>query len=378
MPKPQSVQIQEQDQSLEIRVGWNPTQGFMTVFASTLWLVFLAVLTGGFKAEALFASSMHILVGCWMFYTGLCYMVNSTIFAIADGDLRVWHEPLPWWRGSRVIGINEIDQLFFKESLANTDDNGTKTYSYTLHARLIDGTHKQLMYKSNLDKEEALKIEQKLEHYLGIVDERVWGEVPGKTYTTKLRGPRPARRQYTDPALTRLYHTEKNGQISFDQSNWVATAAYQYDWSDGSSDRELVLTNESDEKGQLYIAQHKTFLHAFKESPLSEQEINRLAFLKEAPPAELSYKGQTYTLNYQQHGKRFPGEDGKLIWVQQWIYETADSTEHLRIQHIAGELFYYRGALFHYQPPVERLDLDTLPEKEIDYQQPDWRGKDFV
>ena len=378
MPKPQSVQIQEQDQSLEIRVGWNPTQGFLTLFFSTIWLVFLAVMTGGLEAESLPAVSMHLLAGCWLFYTGICYILNSTVFSVANGDLRVWHEPLPWWRGSRVIGINEIDQLFFKETLESTDDNGTKTYAYTLHARLIDGTHKQLMYKSTLEKKEAFEIERKLEHYLGIVDEKVWGEAPGKVRPTRLDGPRPARRQYADPALTQLYHTKKNGQLSFDDTNWVATEVYQYDWSDRSSDRELVLTDGSQKAAQLYIAQHKTFLHAFKESTLTEQEINRLAFLKEAPPAELSYKGQTYKLSYQQHGKRFPGEDGKLLWVQQWFYETADGTEHLRIQHIAGELFYYRGTLFHYQAPVERLDLDTLPEKEIDYQQPDWRGKDFV
>ena len=355
-------------------MGWKRAYGYGTVASAVMWLGFFVVIAIVYRDPSIFLHGIiHILVGIWLLYAGICSLVNHTQFRVQGGVLRVSQEPLPWWRGNRIIGVHEVEQLFVHEE--KRVENEVPIAIYTLHAILVDGSRKQLLFKSTLTKDQALLIEEKLEEYLGIIDKRVAGEVTGKQYAALAQGRRSTRRSYTDPVLTVLYQANRGDQVSFQDRDWQLEQVTQIDWNRDDSDRRLVLRDQQGNCRQLYITQHKTFLHAFEEKPLREGAIR---FKKEAPQHQVQLRGVRFNRTYLQQGKIYETETDHYLWVQQWTYETTDGTQQIRILNVAGELSFYHGEALHYDPLDDRLELDDLPEEELKYRQPNWRGKDFV
>ena len=375
MSKLQSVDIHEEEGKLRISVRWDDE------YASFFFLV-AAFSLYGFSSFIAQASSwgdaipwmLALLVSTWMLYSTICMLLNVTFFEVNEEVLRVAHRPLPWWRGSRLIGIDEVDQLYIREEKRLRDEEEISIY--TLHAILVDGTSKQLMFRSSLNRVEALHIEQKLEEYLGITDRDVEGELPGKQ-TRKLprKKRRPARRSYTDPVLEAWYLAVPGQDVEFNDQDWQLKSSSQIDWKNGDSDRFLQLIGPDEGQQIVYLSEHKSSLHAYRETLFQGHD---LPFSTKDPPSALKWNGQRYELSYQQKGRVFYSERSGSRLAQQWTYENPERNRHLRIIKISGKLKYYYGELIEQRPPIDRLELEDLPEEEIEFRQVGWKGKDIV
>ena len=186
---------------------------------------------------------------------------------------------------------------------------------------------------------------------------------------------RPSRRSYANPALEALYLAREEQILEFNQQEWIVKQAIQLDWNNGYSDRRLKLTDTDSNEQLVYLTENKTFLHAFLETPIAQADIS---FSTEIPPEKLSWEEQDYELVYQQKGKIFSTRRSRFRWAQQWIYETADRRQYLRIINLSGRLQYYAGTLMETPPPTDHLDLDSIPQEELEFLRRGWEGRDIV
>ena len=115
---------------------------------------------------------LHLPICVGLTYFTLCGLVNRTRIAVEGGRLVIQHGPLPW-PGNRVLGTQDLDQLFCEEKIGR---RGSR--SYALVARMKDGEKVELL-KSLPEADQALYLEQLLENRLGIVDVPVAGEFRG-------------------------------------------------------------------------------------------------------------------------------------------------------------------------------------------------------
>ena len=116
---------------------------------------------------------IHVSVGLGLTYSLLAGLLNTTLVGIRGDDFFVRHGPVPW-RGSRVLPVKSITQLFCEEKVSRSKNGEARTYN--LSAILDGGERVQLL--SGLPKvEQALFLEQVFEERLGITDVEVAGEV---------------------------------------------------------------------------------------------------------------------------------------------------------------------------------------------------------
>ena len=370
----QAVDISEGQDWLEIDIKWDEGgiwfAGLAAGFATVLSIInFLQSSSQG----GYIASAILLLIALLATYASFAMAANSTSFIIEDKELKIKHRPLPSWRQNRSIGIHEIDQVYVHEKKIVGDFE--RTYIYSIHARLVDGSNKQLLHDTTLSKEQALLIEQKLEEYLGIVDRSVPEEIKITKVPELPAGPLPLRKSYVDPILTQFYRAGEGEEVLFHGNKLHIAKVTQIDWDSGNSDRDLSLLAADDEQTQLYITQYKTFLHAFLETPLTKMIPG---FSADSPPKNLHYQEESYVLSDRQQGKYYPDQDEDFRTAQQWIYENADGTRHLRILQLDGELSAHYGQLFQPDPLNDRLELGPLPDEEIELLRRNWSGKDLV
>ncbi|MFM2243409.1 MAG: hypothetical protein RLZ97_2265 [Verrucomicrobiota bacterium] len=140
---------------------WN---GFLVVWHT------IALSTGAWFMSAF--GLIHTAVGIGLLYMVIATIFNSTEIRAGTGRLAIKHGPIPW-RGNQDISTSEIQQLFCREKISR-NKNGT-TSSYELEAVLKGNTRKTIL-KSLTAPEHAIYIEQELEKFLRITDQRVHGE----------------------------------------------------------------------------------------------------------------------------------------------------------------------------------------------------------
>jgi hypothetical protein len=114
---------------------------------------------------------VHVAVGVGVTYSTLAGFINRTTLRLDSQKFSVQYDPLPW-SGEVKVSVNELDQLYCKES-SSSSDNGT-FYSYQLCAILKDGRKLDLV--KNLESPDlAAYLEQQIESWLRIPDREVAG-----------------------------------------------------------------------------------------------------------------------------------------------------------------------------------------------------------
>ena len=142
-------------------VFWN---GFLIVWHT------IALSTGAWFMSAF--GLIHTAVGIGLLYFVIATFCNTTEIRAGSGRLSIRHRPIPW-RGNQDIPTPGLKQLFCREKVSR-GKNGTST-SYELEA-VLDGNTRKTLLKGLNDPNQALYIEQQLEKFLRITDQRVHGE----------------------------------------------------------------------------------------------------------------------------------------------------------------------------------------------------------
>ena len=117
---------------------------------------------------------LHVAVGIALAYYALSGFVNRTRIVVTRSEITVRNGPLPWL-GNRTLPSGEVDQLYIRERTGRGADGGSRT-TYRVHVRTKSGYEKPLVTGLST-REQARYIEQEIERYLEIPDQRVAGEI---------------------------------------------------------------------------------------------------------------------------------------------------------------------------------------------------------
>lgn len=182
VPLPPKFNVEDLGTELTIRWSWYSHAVWFLFFFCIVWDGFLvfwyAMALGSFRAMGWFSllpllfPLLHVAVGIGLTYSVLATFFNRTIIRIAQGELSISHGPIPWL-GNHRLSTFEIQQFYCTEKITN----GRRRYSvsYDLNLMRADNTKLQLLNLEELD--QALYLEQKLEEFLRIADEKIPGEV---------------------------------------------------------------------------------------------------------------------------------------------------------------------------------------------------------
>jgi hypothetical protein len=110
-----------------------------------------------------------------LIYPALAGFLNTTVIRVNPNQLKISHGPLPAF-GNRRLDPKFIEQLYVRQH-AHRHKNSV-SYTYEVYLKIKYGRDQKLL--ENLDTpEQALFVEQEIERFLGIRDERIPGEVGG-------------------------------------------------------------------------------------------------------------------------------------------------------------------------------------------------------
>ena len=179
VPMPEKIKISHKEGKLEISYKWFNFIFIFLIFFCIIWDGFMVVwhtisLTSGAWYMSLFGL-LHTAVGIGLTYYTIAGFFNTTTVTAGMGNLEIRHHPVPWF-GNKKIKTSEIRQFYSKEKISQ-GKNG-QGFTYEIYALLAGQKPKVNILKGLQDAELALFIEQELEHYLGIKDEPVPGEIP--------------------------------------------------------------------------------------------------------------------------------------------------------------------------------------------------------
>ena len=136
-------------------------------------LYYLAPIVSTGRWPALLPLSLYLAAGTFLAYYALALLLNRTTITIGGNNITVHHGPLPW--PGRRLARATINRLFCKEQV-QSQRNGSPSYTYEVHAATGEGQRLKLV--GGLDEpEQALYLEQAIEHHLGIADRRQPGEM---------------------------------------------------------------------------------------------------------------------------------------------------------------------------------------------------------
>lgn len=186
VPMPERFQVDESEHKLTISYSWfTPMAFFITFFAvfwnAISWTIFggdgFGPISEGFFIFALFPLIFPA-VGLGLIYYNVAQYINRTYIVVGKGELRAYSRPLPTLNNLR-LDHSTIHQLFVKQRV-NHGKNGV-SISYDVLAVLHGGKRQQIV-GSLAQADQALFIEQEIEHYLGIDDTPVSGEYRSNSY----------------------------------------------------------------------------------------------------------------------------------------------------------------------------------------------------
>ncbi len=176
---PPGVEVLHLMNELEIMVKWRKSGSYFTFFFALFWNAFLAFflfVSAGMGAYSMFLFVIpFILVGVYLLYASVGYLVNTTFITVDDKRISLEHKPINFLiQKDRHFAPEEVDQLFVRRYVeGKTNDRPVHAFAVDLllkngkKHKLVDGLH-ALDY--------ARYIEQEVEHYLKIKDRPVPGE----------------------------------------------------------------------------------------------------------------------------------------------------------------------------------------------------------
>jgi ribosomal protein S27AE len=178
VPKPASVKVANDGESLSISQRWYSWKYLSALFFCIFWDGFLVIwYVIAFSSNAPLPFKLfplvHVTVGVVVTYTTIAGLVNRTTVELTRDELSVWYEPL-LWPGEKKLKTSQIRQLFCKEVVSRS--RNSTSISYDLYA--IDQDERQVKFATKLESRDvALFFEQQIETWLLIADRPVEGEL---------------------------------------------------------------------------------------------------------------------------------------------------------------------------------------------------------
>jgi hypothetical protein len=150
--------------------------GFVIFWDVFLYLWFNSPARGAGSFTLEMFPLIHAVVGGALTYSTLAALVNRTWIRVERATLSVKHGPLPWL-GGRTYAAGELQQLFCEKEEKSRNRDSTIVY----HLSAVDRDHAKLRLIKNLELDQALYLEQKIEMALEIADARVGGQHDDET-----------------------------------------------------------------------------------------------------------------------------------------------------------------------------------------------------
>lgn len=179
---PEGIEVLKLRSELDLRLDWKKTtssggKSFLLAF-TFLWNLILlpfviSILVSGNWGILLFLS-LHLAVGLGLIWYMLGIYLNKTSINLSRHKLKVRTLPLrlPFFK-SGEYEISDIKQLYVSKYTASTT-NGVPNYAYALYAIMQNGDKVSLV--RGMNRETQHYMEQQIETYLGIRNEKVSGE----------------------------------------------------------------------------------------------------------------------------------------------------------------------------------------------------------
>lgn len=379
MFKQKELDIIEDKYGLSIEFSWFTSSAFFLIFFCIVWDSFLLFWYSnlGFGAPWIFYVFPlgHLAVGVSLSYYTLCLLFNKTLIDVSDGHLWVSHSPIPWWKGNVDIPVDQIEQIFVKEKQRQSNNSASSTY--ILSAKLRDGTTQKLLDTGIMDSEKAIELEELIENYLGIEDVPIKGEF-GTVRNVSAAQPKRRQKRRLSAQNFELIGKHTGDEVHLYGDYYQVLHDSQYDWKNGNSDKLLQLSNASSKNILVYIQQNGGVHDTFFEEKLSLYLSNEIAFNEAQPANQFQYQGVQYQLHDFSEGETFLSDQQHPIATKQWLYQSANKKQNIRIISNNNMLTYYMGNT---DGPNDYFDLDdeildiNIPQKEVIKP---WRGVDPV
>lgn len=182
LPTPENFEVYEGLSQLVISYRWmKPIYYFTLAFSIAWWsfLIFwysaaLSDLAEGGEGSwmAVIFPIGHVAAGVYIAYLTVCGFLNKTSIEVTHSALEVRHTPLPW-PGAKKLQRTQIKQLYTVQH-AQSGRGGT-TLTYQVLAITADNKSVTLLQGFETAQHGQF-IEQKIEKFLGIENQRVAGE----------------------------------------------------------------------------------------------------------------------------------------------------------------------------------------------------------
>ncbi len=175
---PDGIKIKRYFSGLNIERRWlNSKYVFLAFFTILYGFYFFDYITSPTPESYRITSptSVQALVGVALTYIVLSGCINKTNIIVNPQSLIIKHGPIPAW-GNKNLNARDLKQLYSIERVSYSK-KGRPDHSYEMHAETKSGEDIKLLNGLE-NKEQILYIEQEIERFLKIKDERVIGEIP--------------------------------------------------------------------------------------------------------------------------------------------------------------------------------------------------------
>ena len=375
------IDIYEDHNSLGITLDWYTWGAWFLLLFTIIWNLFLvfwysmAIENGAPLIFRIFPL-LHVGAGIAFFYYAMCSFFNTTYIDVMGGYLTVVHKPIPWWRGNKQLIINDIEQLYVKET--KVDSKNDTRYVYELRAKMKDKSDEIVLKLDELSSQKLQEIEAHLEKFIGINDYPVKGEYSKGQSAVQKDQIRRFRRDFSDSNLGAIYNFRVGGLINLKNEELKIISITQYDWIDGNSDKLFQLVDTANKERLLYLEQNKALLNAYQEKPLSIIETNSISFQTKNPPQSIELKGARYLLSHVKRGKKFISGIAESIETMQWMYADKDEKTYIRVVDNQSLIHFFQGKKLQAIDFEDTLDLNNPPLKDMDFENRSWDDEDLV
>jgi len=179
---PKGMEILKLRSELEIQVSWRSILQTGLVFFTIFWNIIVlpfaifAIISG--ELIMLLGLSLHLAVGIGLLYYIITAVFNTTFITADSRHLHIEHRPLkvPFYPDQDYL-VMDIEQIYV-DKYVRSRTNGRPDYAFSVQAILKDKRHVRLV-KGLQFPDQALYIEQEVEHFLGIKDRPVEEEWEG-------------------------------------------------------------------------------------------------------------------------------------------------------------------------------------------------------
>mmetsp|Transcript_5201 Transcript_5201/g.15812 ORF Transcript_5201/g.15812 Transcript_5201/m.15812 type:complete len:251 (-) Transcript_5201:71-823(-) len=180
---PNGIQVKNIGNTLEILMTWFRPSAWSNLVFTLIWNVLMVIICAaaiGTKSFILTVGFIFLFAaGVNMTYLTAALFLNTTHIVVeSSGALSAYCEPLPWGGYPAPIPVSTIDQLYCEKN-ARHGKHGKEHIYYRVKVVINQGDRQrqETLVKGLDELQRALFIEQQIEHFLGIPDRPVPGEI---------------------------------------------------------------------------------------------------------------------------------------------------------------------------------------------------------